>query len=390
MKIYTTCSTGINLALKHYNQFNTKMRWIYDKSALLKQAKNWSTCIPWIKPYYAIKSNPVSYILEDLVEYNKSIKFKYLHDTIKPHQIGLDVASIKETLTALKYLSIDNTIYTNPHTIPHEINEHLHIPFYIKVVDSICELDLLNTYNIKCPILVRVNSSTTLNKANINFNSKFGATIEESYKIIELAHKYNYDVKGVSFHIGSGGTYSRKEVFQSTYYVNAKPVLNYIEQVFNKQSPDLVLNFGGGFLYNTDLKEALGWSEQLPYKMIAEPGRYFAEPSHHLAIQVIGITERGIFLDNGVYHELNCYHRDHWKMPLLSHCIENNTITNINNYNSSTLFGPTCDSFDTIGLQKMPTDIKVGDWILLTNMGAYTNAGAIEFNGIKSASSFIN
>jgi diaminopimelate decarboxylase len=38
----------------------------------------------------------------------------------------------------------------------------------------------------------------------------------------------------------------------------------------------------------------------------------------------------------------------------------------------------------------MPTDIKVGDWILLTNMGAYTNAGAIEFNGIKSASSFIN
>lgn len=385
MKIYTT-PLGINVALKHYNQVNTKMRWIYDKSALLNQAKNWSNCIPWIKPYYAIKSNPISYILEDLMEYNKTIKFKYLNNNIKPHQIGLDVASIKETMTALKYTLIENTIYTNPHTIPHEIIQHLQIPFQIKVVDSVCELELLNIYNIKCPILVRVNSST--NKANINFNSKFGATIEEAYEIIQLAHKYNYEVKGVSFHIGSGGEYSRKEVFQSTYYTNAQPILNYIQHIYNKKSNSLILNFGGGFLYNTDLTDALGWSEQLPYIMIAEPGRYFSEPSHHLLLQVIAITGRGFFLDNGVYHELNCYHRDHWTMPLLTHCIEQNNINKVVNYNSATLFGPTCDSYDTIGIQKIPDDIKVGDWILLPNMGAYTSAGSIDFNGIKSASSY--
>jgi ornithine decarboxylase len=388
MKIYTTCSTGINIALKYYNQVNTKMRWIYDKSALLNQAKKWSKCIPWIKPYYAVKSNPLSYILEDLMEYNTSLRFKNLHNTIKPQQIGLDVASIKETMSALKYTPIENTIYTNPHTILYEIPHHIQIPFQIKVIDSICELELLNTYSIKCPILVRVNSSTYINKANINFNSKFGATIEEAYEIIQLAHKYNYEVKGVSFHIGSGGEYSRKEVFQLTYYKNAQPLLNYIQHIYNKKANSLILNFGGGFLYNTDLTDALGWSEQLPYTMIAEPGRYFSEPSHHLAIQVIAITGRGLFLDNGVYHELNCFHRDHWKMPLLTHCIEHNTINKVVNYNSSTLFGPTCDSYDTLGLQKIPDDIKVGDWILLPNMGAYTNAGAIEFNGIKCASSY--
>ena len=58
----------------------------------------------------------------------------------------------------------------------------------------------------------------------------------------------------------------------------------------------------------------------------------------------------------------------------------------INNYKSEIVFGPTCDSFDTIGEQLLPNDIKVGDWIFLPNMGAYTNAGMVEFNGIRGAS----
>ena len=87
MKIYTTV-LGVNIALNkialnqnvlNQNAFN---RWIYDKPALLEQANKWTTQIPWIKPYYAVKSNPLPYILEDLMNYKN---------------IGLDVASIKET-----------------------------------------------------------------------------------------------------------------------------------------------------------------------------------------------------------------------------------------------------------------------------------------------------
>jgi len=376
MNVFTTCPLGLNISLKHYNKFNTKTRWIYDKPALLTQAHKWATQIPWIKPYYAVKSCPLPYILEHLTNY------KFITNNIS-FQIGLDVASIKETMHALQYTSINNTIYTNPHTIPHEINEHIQIPFNIKIVDSVCELELLHKNKFMCPILIRVNSGT--NKANIKFNSKFGASIEESKEIIKLAHKYKYIVKGVSFHIGSGGTYSRKEEFQSAYFNNANPVLKYIQQIFNETN--LILNIGGGFLYNTDLKEALEWTKQLPYRMIAEPGRYFSEPSHHLAVQVIAITNKGIFLDNGVYHELNCYHRDHWTMPKLTHYINKGKTYPVYKYKTNTIFGPTCDSYDTIGNCDFPINIKVGDWILLPNMGAYTNAGMIEFNGIKGASS---
>lgn len=369
MKIYTSV-LGVNIALNHISN-NLKSRWIYDKPALLHQANKWAKQLPWIKPYYAVKSNPLPYILNDLINYKSS------DDSF---QIGLDVASTKETNNALMYTTIENTIYTNPHIIPHEINNNLQ--FNIKVVDSLCELELLHKNNIKCPILIRMNSGVTI--ANINLNSKFGASRLEAYDIIKLANKYNYQIKGVSFHIGSGGTFSRKEAFKNAYYVNALPTLNYIELFTDEK---LILNIGGGFLYDTDLKDALGWTKDLPYTMIAEPGRYFSEPSHDLLVQVIAKTPKGLFLDNGIYHELNCFHRDQWVMPKLEYCIYNGKPHNVYNYKKNIIFGPTCDSYDTLGGQIVPSDIEVGDWILLPNMGAYTNAGMVEFNGIRGASS---
>jgi ornithine decarboxylase len=366
MKIYTTSLFGVNVALNNYNKFN-KIRWIYDKPALLQQASKWAIQLPWIKPYYAVKSNPLPYLLSDLMQY-------------KLFNIGLDISSRKETTIALTHTPLSNTIYTNPHTIPYEMRNCV---FHLKVVDSICELELLHENNIKCPLLIRINSD--IHDANIQFDSKFGANKEEIYDIIHLALKYNYVIKGVSFHIGSGGNFSRKDAFKQTIYKNAIPLLKYI-QLFNKEK--LILNMGGGLLYDTDLLNALGWTKELPYTMIAEPGRYFSEPSHHLAIQVIAKTSKGIFLDNGVYHELNCFHRDHWKMPLLTKRIYKEEVSPIYNYKCMNVFGPTCDSYDTIGEQYFPKDITVGDWILLPNMGAYTNAGSVDFNGIRAASSF--
>mmetsp|Transcript_51817 Transcript_51817/g.102790 ORF Transcript_51817/g.102790 Transcript_51817/m.102790 type:complete len:562 (+) Transcript_51817:197-1882(+) len=56
----------------------------------------------------------------------------------------------------------------------------------------------------------------------------------------------------------------------------------------------------------------------------------------------------------------------------------------------STIFGPTCDSLDMVfhGLPDCPT-LEIGDWLLFPNCGAYTAAGATDFNGIPS-SPFMN
>jgi ornithine decarboxylase len=51
---------------------------------------------------------------------------------------------------------------------------------------------------------------------------------------------------------------------------------------------------------------------------------------------------------------------------------------------SSTLFGPTCDSMDTIYDDVMLPELAIGDWVYVENFGAYTIAAASSFNGFQT------
>jgi len=279
MKIFTT-EAGIKIAKKYGSKLDFDNRWFFDKSSLLNQINHWSEKIPWIKPYYAMKANTSSKILK----------------IISASNIGFDIASLKETKLALKYLqpsSLKNTIYTNPHTIPHEVPYHKEYHQNIKVVDSLEELDKLIDYNINYPLLIRMKSTVT--SANCKFDLKFGSNLEEAQKIIDKAFKNKYIIKGISFHIGSGGDFNRKDAYLQAYNY-ASPILKEIKALFCYERKP-ILNLGGGLLPTTDLKEALGWTIDLidDYEIIAEPGRYFAEPSFHLATQVICKNKRGVY-----------------------------------------------------------------------------------------------
>lgn len=424
MRIYTT-APGLRIISKipqqlnapqdKFSCINTNARWIYDKSNVYKQIDNWEQNIPWIKPFYAVKSNPSHHLIEDILSH--------------PFKVGLDVASLAEIDLALKNTTPCNTIYTNPHTINHELEKYKTKLINIKVVDSVGELKKMLHMKHLPQILIRINGGNT--RGDTNFDTKFGATKEETDQLLEFAKQNDIPIRGISFHIGSGGTYNRKDAYMNAYE-NAIPYLEYIasqshaqthhqshaqthHQSHAHQNSRPILNFGGGLLHNTNLKEVLGWTKTLPYQMIAEPGRYIAEPSHHLFSQVIAVTRRGVYLDNGIYHELNCYQRDHWKFPDITHYISQcpaattSTITTMSNTATTILttttktiprptivkskrttrvFGPTCDSGDVIHECSLPVDIQTGDWFLLPNMGAYTNAGMIEFNGIEGASSY--
>ena len=356
------------LEIKHIP--NSIKRWGFDQPALSKQIHKWTTQLPWIRPYYAMKSNSLTQMVKTIAEHP---------------QIGLDAASVKELRTALRYTTHDNIIYTNPHTICHEsrrLNNLLGKHQIPKVIDSFCEMQKTVQYNVRIPLIIRLNSNN--DTASVKFDSKFGANHEEAFQILDYARKYNFDVQGVSFHVGSGGTFPRKIAYK-TAIEYCLPILS---NLGTQSKP--ILDIGGGMLHDTDLTEALGWTKTLSdkYQMVAELGRYFAEPAFHLSTQIIAKTHRGVFLDNGVYHELNGFHRDHWKFPEITHVYDTKTKTvqDIKIFVKNRIFGPTCDSYDTIGECTLPADVEVGDWIFLNNMGAYTAAGSIDFNGIKRAS----
>ena len=49
------------------------------------------------------------------------------------------------------------------------------------------------------------------------------------------------------------------------------------------------------------------------------------------------------------------------------------------------LFGPTCDSFDSMpGPHWLPADVADGEWLEVGMMGAYSNAMRTGFNGFAS------
>lgn len=47
----------------------------------------------------------------------------------------------------------------------------------------------------------------------------------------------------------------------------------------------------------------------------------------------------------------------------------------------TTLFGPTCDGLDTVARDMPMPRLRNGDWVLFPRFGAYTIAGAVNFNG---------
>lgn len=50
----------------------------------------------------------------------------------------------------------------------------------------------------------------------------------------------------------------------------------------------------------------------------------------------------------------------------------------------ATLFGPTCDGADVICRDVALPDLAVGDFVAFRNMGAYSWAGACNFNGFEA------
>uniref|UniRef100_A0A6C0JUQ7 Orn/DAP/Arg decarboxylase 2 N-terminal domain-containing protein n=1 Tax=viral metagenome TaxID=1070528 RepID=A0A6C0JUQ7_9ZZZZ len=344
MRVFLT-DTGSVYIQNHLQNILYK-KWWFDKTNVSSQLERWKSCIPWIQPYYALKSNPSPELIEALT-------------TDDTFPVGLDVASISEYNIACKYSNL--ILYTNPHMHIKDTDVRCNT---LTVIDDISVLERIHCTSI----LIRMNSC--VETSNCKFDGKFGCTQEEAYNIIDKAKYKNIKVIGISFHIGSGGTHNRKEAYLKAY-TYAEPILHYLKSIYN-ETP--ILDIGGGLLSNSDLTDILEWTKPLPYKIIAEPGRYFSEPSFHLVTSVISRTNRGIFLDNGVYHELNVFHRDHWKFPLLVYCYdtETNEMNTVTEYEDIQLFGPTCDSYDTIGICKVPRDLHPNDLIFLEHMGAYT------------------
>jgi len=88
------------------------------------------------------------------------------------------------------------------------------------------------------------------------------------------------------------------------------------------------------------------------------------------------------YLNDGVYGSFNCKVFDHADPQPLTLDKEDDSGVACHRFRSI-LWGPTCDSLDKVHDGVHLPEIKVGEWLVFRDMGAYTMSAASTFNGFS-------
>jgi len=342
---------------------------VVSKARIESQWVTWNKALPNVKPYYAVKSNPEPILLQELIRLGADFDCASLRE----------VRDVKACSHAYDSQPPD-ILYAHPLKSDRDIGVIGQEGIRCTVVDSAVECLKLSKAKWKGSALLRV--AVNDKESKMPFSMKFGASEMETrlismYSMIPLT--------GVSFHVGSGcdNPLQYKEAIE----YSLKNVFNALLR--HRHNP-LILDIGGGFSSDPAdfLKTAKVIKDSLinlsnHVSVIAEPGRFFAQPSQDLFVKVIakkpgvnGIGWRYV-VDESLYGHFSCIPFDHQKPAWFR----------IPNYDrekrgqtDAILFGRTCDSLDVIAKGPME-ELEVGDWLYFPLMGAYTSATASEFNG---------
>jgi len=338
---------------------------VLSKPRIDTQWQTWAKAFPTIKPFYAVKCNPEPFLLQTLMN----------------HGANFDCASLREVYDVKKCtqpydMGAPEILYAHPLKSEKDIQIIGSHGIHTTVVDSVEECEKLEQCKWKGSTFLRVAVEDKGSK--MPFSIKFGASTNE---VRQIASRSRIPITGVSFHVGSGceNPLQYKDAIE---YAGGE-VFNILRRY--KHNPK-VIDIGGGFSSDPSvfLKTAKVIQDSIPKNrtLIAEPGRFFAQPSQDLFVKVIakksGLGGKGFryVIDESLYGHFSCIPFDH-QTPAWVRVSQDTTPRD---KIEGIIFGRTCDSLDVIAKGEME-ELEVGDWLYFPLMGAYTSATASEFNG---------
>jgi len=352
--------------------------YIVDLGAVARKYQEWTTHLPRVTPFYAIKCNPSNAIIRVLANLGA----------------GFDCASRTEIQQVLD-AGVDSSkvIFANPCKMRSHVEFAKSKDVPLMTFDNTHELTKIADIYPDAKLVLRI--ITDDSQSVCRFSTKFGAPLDTTYGLLSLARSLGLNVVGVSFHVGSG-------CMSVDSFISAIRSAHHVFQ----QAQEIGFNFslldlGGGWPGTNDgrisfpaiadgIRSLIDELFPANVDIIAEPGRYFCSESHTLAVNIYAkrtvidqTTHEKHFLyyiNDGVYQSFNCVLYDHYSpTPLIL-----NPRSEEGTEYRSTIFGPTCDSMDCIGKDIPFPEMEVGDWFYFKNMGAYTVAACSPFNGFKA------
>lgn len=369
---------------------------IIDLGEITKAYNKWTTLLPRVKPHYAVKCNPNPVILEALATLG----------------CNFDCASENEIKTIIEITADPSRIiFANPCKMSSQIRYARANDVDLMTFDCEEELYKIKLYHPYAKLILRL--AVDDSKSLCKFNKKFGCRIEQVDELLRIAKTLKLDIMGFSFHVGSGCSSAENFYEAIRDCRSATDIASSIGFHIN------TIDIGGGFpgvdrtirfediarRVNDGIDEFFGDMPNVEF--ISEPGRYFAQRSHILVLNVIGkkiLYESAVakpsatdipldmvhptksddkriiyYLNDGVYGSFNCIYFDH-NVPTILPFNERD-----GGQYKSTIFGPTCDSIDLICENAMLPELAIGEWVYVEDFGAYTAASSSAFNGFKTS-----
>lgn len=372
-----------------------------DLGDIVRQHIEWITLLPNIYPFYAVKCNPDPIIIS-LLNYlgcSFDCASKTEFDLLINNDINLNDENID-----------DKVVFSHPCKHPLHLKYAKQVGINLCTFDNEYELEKISEFHPNCKSLLRIQVDDS--QSICKFNSKYGYNVDnisDVNKIFELCKKFNINLNGIMFHVGSGclDINAYKTAIEKSKFLFDIAHNKYDFDISNMNCLDL----GGGFpginqsdsiqfkniakVINDALKYYFNDDER--FKFIAEPGRYYVSKSHSLICDIIAkkkktnLTENDGFmyyLNDGMYGSFNAMYFDH-AVPSIVPYQANNGNKNEAKY-ESTIFGPSCDSMDKMYDNYLLKEMNIMDKVIIPNFGAYTGAAASAFNGfLKSKSRYI-
>ena len=353
--------------------------YIYSFDQIKQNIKQIKSSFRNFKPLicYAIKANSNLSILKEL----------------KKNNLGADVVSIGELKLALKAgIKSKKIVFSGVGKTDKEIKFAIQKDILSINAESKNEIKLINNIsknlNKITNIGIRINPNiiaktnrkiTTGNKVN-----KFGISILEFLDVIQNRNDYqNINIFLLSVHIGS-------QIKEIKVY---KKVLNLISEILIKLRrlghSITYVDFGGGMgipYFKKDKKfdfkkfglEVSKFYKKEKIKIIFEIGRFITGNSGHIISKVIYVKKINdryfIIIDTGMNDMARSaiYDTFHEILPLQK---------NTKKFSKKVEFvGPICESSDTFGVYKNYSLLKEGDYVCITNCGAYGRTLSSNYN----------
>ena len=352
---------------------------LVDLGDVIRQYYKWKTNLARVIPFYAIKCNPCSIIIELLNKLGCCFDCASQQEILKVINLGIEPKKI---------------IFANPCKPVDFIKFSRSNDVDLLIIDSSYELYKIKLYHPEAKILVRIQTDDS--KSRCKFNCKFGVELENVKEILEMGKILNLNIIGVSFHVGSGCE-------DAQVYWTALSDCKKVFEIANLLDIQMnLIDIGGGFPGTDDSKvsfESMAevinkgidelFKDNSNIKFIAEPGRYFVASSHTIICSIINKKEKinketneniiTYYISDGVYKSFSNTIFDYAK-PIFMPFNERNEKTF-----KSILYGESCDSLDIVSKDCQLPSLAIGENIVVQNMGAYTTASASEFNGFTKA-----